>query len=96
MNTPTHSAPTHPAARQLAGLTAEQLVHHVRSRVDVTSESSYLRDERVPAARIHPYPKRRRLSSEPAAATLAAVPAAAAEPTYADFLRVETRQLASA
>jgi hypothetical protein len=90
------NSPIHPTARQLAGLSAEQLVQHVRSRVDVTSESSYARDERVPAARIHPYPKRRRASSEPTIAHVAA-PVAVAEPTYADFLRLETsRQLATA
>jgi len=91
------TTPLHPSARQLAGLSAEQLVRHVRSRVDVTSDSSYLRDERVPAARIHPYPKRRRLSSEPTTVRVDAAPAAVAEPTYADFLRLETsRQLATA
>lgn len=36
------TTPLHPSARQLAGLTAEQLVRHVRSRVDVTSDLSLI------------------------------------------------------
>ena len=86
-------------AHQLTGLTAEQLVRHVRSRTDVTSPSHYLREAHVPAVRIETYPKRRRITAAPRLAPVAVAPRAAvvpAEPTYADFLVAPSRQLASA
>jgi len=89
-------------AHQLTGLTAEQLVRHVRSRTDVTSPSHYLREAHVPAVRIETYPKRRRLTAAPRLAPVAVAPVAPrvvtipAEPTYADFLVAPSRQLASA
>ena len=73
------------SARQMQHLSHEQLVGHLRTGLgDVTGmtrqqvESFYARDERVPAARIGAYPKRRPTGRR----TLTAP-----EPTYADFLR---------
>ena len=75
----------------LAGLSPEQLVQHVRSRVDVSSESFYQRQPGVPAARIAPYPRRRRALGE---ARLPRVgdTTPAAEPCYADFLGQPSHQ----
>ncbi len=78
------------SARELAGLGAEQLVEHVRSRVDVTSGSSYQRQSGVPAARVGAYPKRRRTSTAPR------VPVVSEGPSYADFFVEPARQLVSA
>ena len=78
------------SARDLAGLVPEQLVQHVRSRVDVTSDSSYRRESSVAPVRIAAYPKRRSASRAPR------VPVVAAGPSYADFFVETTRQLATA
>jgi hypothetical protein len=63
---------------------------HVRSRVDVTSDSSYRREASVPPVRIAAYPKRRRTTSAPRVAVVSA------GPSYADFFVEPTRQLATA
>jgi hypothetical protein len=78
------------SARDLAGLVPEQLVQHVRSRVDVTSDSSYRREPSVAPARIGAYPKRRGTSRAPR------VPVVAAGPSYADFFVEPARHLATA
>ena len=78
------------SARDLAGLGAEQLVQHVRSRLDVTSGSFYQRESSVAPVRIVAYPKRRRTSRAPR------VPVVSAGPSYADFFVEPARQLASA
>jgi len=91
MNT---DAPRPPApsvsARELAALDPEQLVQHVRSRVDVTSGSFYRRESSVAPVRIAAYPKRRRTSRTPR------VPVVATGPSYADFFVEHARQLATA
>jgi hypothetical protein len=78
------------SARDLAGLGAEQLVQHVRSRVDVTSGSFYRRESSVAPVRIGAYPKRRRTSRAPR------VPVVPAGPSYADFFVEPARRLVSA
>jgi len=78
------------SARDLAGLVPEQLVQHVRSRVDVTSDSSYRRESSVAPVRIAAYPKRRSTSRAPR------VPVVAAGPSYADFFVEPARHLATA
>jgi hypothetical protein len=90
----TTDAPRRPvrsvSARDLAGLGAEQLVQHVRSRVDVTSGSFYRRESSVAPVRIGAYPKRRRTSRAPR------VPVVPAGPSYADFFVEPARRLVSA
>ena len=78
------------SARELAALDTEQLVRHVRSRVDVTSDSSYRREASVAPVRIAAYPKRRRSPRTPC------VPVVAAGPSYADFFVEHARRLATA
>ena len=77
-------------ARDLAALAPEQLVQHVRSRVDVTSDSFYRRESSVAPVHISVYPKRRRTSRAPR------VPVVAAGPSYADFFVEPARHLATA
>ncbi|WP_209559887.1 hypothetical protein [Frigoribacterium sp. PvP032] len=78
------------SARDLAALAPERLVRHVRSRVDVTSDSSYRRESSVAPVRIAAYPKRRSTSRAPRAAVVSA------GPSYADFFVEPARQLATA
>lgn len=72
------------SATQLQSLSHEGLVNHLRSGFGDTSgltrsqaDSFYVRDERVPAARVAVYPKRRATER---------VRAVVLEPSYADFL----------
>jgi hypothetical protein len=78
------------STRDLAALAPEQLAQHVRSRIDVTSDSSYRRESSVAPARIGAYPKRRGTSR-----TLR-TPVVAAGPSYADFFVEPARHLATA
>jgi hypothetical protein len=84
------AAPRSVSARDLAALVPEQLVQHVRSRVDVTSDSSYRRESSVAPVRIATYPKRRGTSRAPRVAVVSA------GPSYADFFVEPARELATA
>lgn len=73
------------SATQLKDLTHEGLVGHLRARLGDTTGMSraevasfYVRDERVPPARVTVYPKRRASQRVRTLVT---------EPSYADFLR---------
>ncbi|BDZ48649.1 hypothetical protein GCM10025867_08900 [Frondihabitans sucicola] len=72
----------------LRGLAHEQLLDHVTDAIRATQAdaSLYLRNAHVPAARIHGYPKQRKLPE----ARLAPVTqlSAPADVSYADFLRI--------
>ena len=91
MSTGTSPSPLRSVSvRELAALDPEQLVKHVRSRVDVTSDSSYRRESSVAPVHVSVYPKRRRTARTPR------VPVVAAGPSYADFFVEPARQLATA
>lgn len=88
------------SAADLARLSHDQLVAHVRRSVDVTGH--YATDQRVPAARIEVYPKRRpagrahRSPVDPGPVVCGTVVDITPGPSYADFFAPEAQQLATA
>jgi hypothetical protein len=89
-------------AAGLARLSHDQLVAHVRRSVDVTSGHHYVADQRVPAARIEVYPKRRRDGRAPRShadrgpVVCGTVVDITPGPSYADFFAPAAQQLATA
>lgn len=87
-------------AADLARLSHDQLVAHVRRSVDVTGH--YVADQRVAAARIEVYPKRRRDGRAPRShadrepVVCGTVVDIAPSPRYADFFAPAAQQLATA
>jgi hypothetical protein len=87
-------------AADLSRLGHDQLVAHVRRSVDVTGH--YVADQRVPAARIEVYPKRRppgrapRSHADREPVVCGTVVDITSGPSYADFFAPAEQQLASA
>ncbi|MET4053025.1 hypothetical protein ABID81_002397 [Frigoribacterium sp. PvP054] len=87
-------------AADLARLSHDQLVAHVRRSVDVTGH--YVADRRVPAARIEVYPKRRRdgrshrSNADREPVVCGTVVDITPGPRYADFFAPAAQQLATA
>jgi hypothetical protein len=86
----------------LERLSHESLVQNVGERLSASGSSRasvsadvpasrYLRNESVPVAQIHPYPKRHRAAVEFVTITKVVAPSASGEMTYADFLRIPER-----
>jgi len=80
-------------ANDLERLSHDILVQTVAERLGLegpsrAAASRYLRNESVPAVRIHPYPRRH--GAGPAVVTIKkiAVPSGPSDLTYADFLRI--------